>query len=236
MRFLDQLRQDLRFAIRQFGKQPVFTVTAIFVLALGLCASIAIFAFVDAALLKPLPYREPARLVGVYERIPLCEQCNLSYPDYFDWKRMNKTLGSLDVYTRAGFSVASPAGAERVPGARVSSGFFRTLGVAPWLGRDFLESENQPSAARVVILSYSCWQNRYGGQRGIIGQSVVFDGDAYTIIGVLPTEFHFAPLGGPEFWTTIHTPNGCERQRSCHGLYGVGRLKDGVSLEAIGRA
>src|ERR1051326_2343725 len=133
---------------------------------------------------------------------------NLSYPDYFDWKRMNKTLGSLDVYTRAGFSVASPAGAERVPGARVSSGFFRTLGVAPWLGRDFLESENQPSAARVVILSYSCWQNRYGGQRGIIGQSVVFDGDAYTIIGVLPTEFHFAPLGGPEFWTTIHTPNG----------------------------
>ena len=85
MSLLDQLRQDLCFAIRQFGKQPAFTITAVFVLAFGLCSSIAIFAFVDAALLRPLPYRDPARLVGVYERIPLCEQCNLSYPDYLDW-------------------------------------------------------------------------------------------------------------------------------------------------------
>src|SRR5215472_8426358 len=99
MPLLDQLRQDLRFAIRQFGKQPAFTI-------------IAIFAFVDAALLRPLPYRDPARLVGVYERIPLCEQCNLSYPDYLDWKHMNKTLASLDVYTGTGFSLASPEGAE----------------------------------------------------------------------------------------------------------------------------
>ena len=108
MPLLDQLSQDLRFAIRQFGKQPAFTITAVFILALGLCSSIAIFAFVDAALLKPLPYRQPAGLVGVYERIPLCEQCNLSYPDYRDWKGMNKTLVSLDVYTGAGFSIASP--------------------------------------------------------------------------------------------------------------------------------
>jgi len=204
--------------------------SAVFVLAFGLCSSIAIFAFVDAALLRPLPYRDPARLVGVYERIPLCEQCNLSYPDYLDWKRMNKTLASLDVYTGTGFSIASPEGAQRAQGARVSDGFLRTLGVAPWLGRDFRDGEDQPSAARVVILSYSSWQNRYGGKREIIGQSVSFDGDTYAIIGVLPPEFHFAPLGQPEFWTTIHTPNSCEQRRSCHNLYGVGRFKDGISL------
>jgi macrolide transport system ATP-binding/permease protein len=155
MPLLDQLSQDLRFAIRQFGKQPAFTTTAVFILALGLCSSLAIFAFVDAALLKPLPYGHPTRLVGVYERIPLCELCNLSYPDYRDWKGMNKTLASLDVYTGAGFSIASPAGAERAPGARVSDGFFRTLGVAAWLGRDFRAGEDQPSAARVVILGHA---------------------------------------------------------------------------------
>src|SRR5262249_22423743 len=110
--------------------------------------------------------------------------------------------------------------------------FFRTLGVATWLGRDFDDREDQPSAARVVMLSYSSWQTRYGGQREIIGRTVTFDGDTYTIIGVLPPELHFAPLGQPEFWTTIHTPNPCEQRRSCHNLYGVGRLKDGVSLEA----
>jgi len=232
MPLLDQLSQDLRFAIRQFGKQPAFTITAIFILALGLCSSIAIFAFVDAALLKPLPYRQPAQLVGIYERIPLCEQCNLSYPDYRDWKAMNSTLVSLDVYTGAGFSIASPAGAVRAQGARVSDGFFRTLGVAPWLGRDFRADEDQPSAPRVVILSYASWQTRYGGKREIVGQNVTFDGNTYSIIGVLPPEFHFAPVGQPEFWTTIHTPNGCEQRRSCHNLYGIGRLRDGVSLEA----
>jgi macrolide transport system ATP-binding/permease protein len=231
MAVLDHLRADLRFAIRQLQKNPAFTITAVLVLGLGLCASIAIFSFVDAALLKPLPYRDPGRLAGVYERIPLCELCNLSYFDYVDWKRMNKTLASLEAYQGTGFMVGSPTGAERAQGARVTAGFFRTLGVSPMLGRDFVDGEDQLTAPRVVILSYATWQTRYGGRRDIIGQTITFDGDTSTIIGVLPADFHFAPAGRAEFWEAMHATTSCEQRRSCHDLYGVGRLKDGISME-----
>jgi macrolide transport system ATP-binding/permease protein len=103
---LENLLRDVRFAIRQLRKNPGFTSTAILMLALGMCASVAIFAFVDAALIKPLPYRNPARLVGVYENVPLiqCPQCNLSYPDYLDWKRLNTVFSSLDAYESSGAS------------------------------------------------------------------------------------------------------------------------------------
>jgi len=124
MPLLDHALQDLRFALRQLRNNPAFTVTAIVVLALGLAASISIFAFVDAALLKPLPYCDPARLTGVYERIPLCERCNLSYPDYLDWKRMNKTLDSLDIYNSQGFILNTPSGAVR---AQTITRFVRVL-------------------------------------------------------------------------------------------------------------
>jgi macrolide transport system ATP-binding/permease protein len=231
-RALDHLLHDLRFALRQLRRNPAFTVTAIVVLALGLCASIAIFSFVDAALLKPLPYRDPSRLAGLYERIPLCERCNLSYFDYLDWKRMNKTLASLEIYQTTGFMVGSPEGAVRAQVVRISAGFFRTLGVSPAIGRDFADGEDQPSAARVVILSYPSWQNRYGGKREAIGQTMTLDGEPYTIIGILPPDFHFAPSGSAEFWSALHTTHGCEDRRSCHDLYGIGRLKDGVSMES----
>jgi macrolide transport system ATP-binding/permease protein len=231
MAILDHLRGDLRFALRQLQKNPAFAITAVLVLALGLCASISIFAFVDAALLKPLPYREPARLAGVYERIPLCERCNLSYFDYLDWKRMNKTLASLEAYQGTGFMVDSPAGAERAQGARVTAGFFRTLGVSPMLGRDFVDGEDQPAAQPVVILSYATWQTRYGGRRDAIGQTITFDGTASLVVGILPPDFHFSPVGRAEFWSAMHATTSCEKRRSCHDLYGVGRLKDGVSLD-----
>ena len=119
--FIENLLQDVRFAIRQLRKNPGFTATAILMLALGMCASVAIFAFVDAALIKPLPYRNPARLVGVFESIPRCvRQCNLSYPDYLDWKRLNKVFSSLDAYQHTGFMLSTAAGAQPAHGARVS--------------------------------------------------------------------------------------------------------------------
>src|SRR5579863_6412390 len=155
---------DFRFALRQLRKNPGFTATAIFILALGMCASVAIFAFVDAALLKPLPYRNPQRLVGVFEKLELCPTCPLSYPDYVDWKKMNKSFSSLDVYQQTGFSLTTKAGAEEVRVARVKDGFFRTLGVNPALGRDFYSGEDLPGAPRAVLLSYTAWQQRYGGR------------------------------------------------------------------------
>ena len=113
--FLDHLLRDARFAIRRLSKEPGFSATAIVVLSLGMSASVAIFAFVDAALLKPLPYREASRLVGVYESIPLCPRCNLSYLDYLDWKRLNVTLSSLDAYQRTGFILTTPSGVTTHP-------------------------------------------------------------------------------------------------------------------------
>src|SRR5215813_14383136 len=135
---IDNLVRDFRFALRQLWTSPGFTCTVVFTLALGMCASAAIFAFADAALLKPLPYRDPARLVGAYESITATSaQANLSYLDYLDWKRLNTVFSSLDVYQRNGAILATREGPQLAFYERVSDGFFRTLGVAPILGRDF---------------------------------------------------------------------------------------------------
>jgi predicted permease len=232
MNLIDQLLQDLRFAVRQLRKSSGLAVTAILVLALGICASISIFAFVDAALIKPLPYREPSQLVGVYEHIPQCPRCNLSYLDYVDWKRLNNVFVSLEGYKNSGFIVTTPAGAEAAVSARVSDGFFRELGVAPVLGRDFYAGEDRPGAPRTVMISNATWHKRYGGTPDVVGQTVTLDSEPYVIIGVLPADFHFAPAGPAEFWATLDPTGYCEKRRSCHNMYGVARLKNGVSIES----
>jgi macrolide transport system ATP-binding/permease protein len=229
---LDNLLQDLRFTFRQLRKNPGFTSTAILMLALGMCASVAIFAFVDAALLKPLPYRDPARLVGVFENIPLCPRCNLSYLDYLDWKKLNKVFTSLEIYHNNGSILTTPAGVEPTPAAQVSAGFLRTLGVAPAIGRDFYASEDKPGAPRTVILSHAAWQKRYGGKPDVLGRTVTLDNAPYTIIGVMAADFHFAPIGSAEFWTMDDGTGSCEKRRGCHNLYGLARLRDGVTVQS----
>jgi predicted permease len=224
--------QDLRYALRQLRKSPGFAGTAIVVLAMGICASVSIFAFVDAALIKPLPYPNPSRLVLVTETAAMLPVANLSYPDYLDWKRLNQVFSSMEAYGWTGHLLRTPAGAEPVSGLRVSDGFFHTLGVAPVLGRDFYSGEDLPSAPKTVILSYSTWQKRFGGRKDAVGETVSLSGIPYTIVGVLPQDFQFAPGGGnEEFWTTLHASDSCALRRSCHNFIGIGRLKDGVSVE-----
>jgi predicted permease len=232
MPLVESVLQDLRFTFRQLVKNPAFAVTAIVVLALGLGASVAIFAFVDAALIKPLPYRDPSRIVGVYETVAKISRSNLSYLDYRDWKKLNQVFTSLEAWTFSAYGLNTPTGLQLAPGARVSDGFFRTLGVKPLLGRDFYSGEDQPSAAHSVILSYSGWQKWFSGRSDIVGESIVLSGVSYTIVGVLPPEFHFAPRGRVDFWATLQATGPCEKRRSCHNLYGVARLKDGVSVSA----
>jgi macrolide transport system ATP-binding/permease protein len=185
---------------------------------------------VDAALLQPLPYENPSRLVSVYESVGMIPHSNLSYQDFADWKKLQRVFSSFDIWTGAGYLLNTPAGIEPAMGARVSAGFFHTLGVAPILGRDFRADDDSPKSPRVVLVSHSTWLQRFGGRADAIGQSVKLDGDSYTIIGVLPRSFNFALRGTTEFWTTIHDLNNCEQRRSCHNLYGVGRLKDGTSI------
>jgi macrolide transport system ATP-binding/permease protein len=225
------LAQDVRYSLRQLRRNPGFAFTSILILALGMCASVAIFGFVDAALIKPLPYANPSRLVMVTESVTLFPRANLSYPDYLDWKKLNTVFTSMDVYHVTGYLLNQPAGAEPVPATRVSDGFFRTLGVTPALGRDFRTGEDLPQAPQTVILSYSTWQKRYGGKKDVIGQTVLLSGIPFTIIGVLPESFQFAPRGNAEFWTTLHPTDSCSLRRGCHNLIGIGRLKDGVTAQ-----
>jgi macrolide transport system ATP-binding/permease protein len=224
--------QDLHFALRQLRRSPGFTLTAVLMLALGIGASVAIFAFVDAALIKPLPYQDPTRLMDVAERGKLWPRSNLSYQDYVDWKKMNKVFNALEAYTGGGYLMKTATGVEPVVAARVSAGFFRVLGVKPVLGRDFYDGEDQPSGGDTMILTYQSWQERFGGRKDIIGQTVDLDGVPNTIIGVLPASFQFAPRGRAEFWGALHKLNNCEKRRSCHNMFGVARLKDGITVQS----
>ncbi len=229
MPFVETLGQDFRYTLRQLRKNPGFASTALLVLTLGIGATLAIFSFVDAALIKPLPYREPARLVEIFGSIPLGPRFHLSFPDYYDFKKQNQVFTAFEVFDPNGFMLDTPTGAQLTPGARVSAGFFSVLGVSPILGRDFVEGEDRPAAPRSVILSYSAWQKNYGGRADVLGKTIVLDGNPNTIVGVLPRDFHFAPAEPAEFWTAEHDESNC---RGCHWLFGVARLKDGVSLQA----
>lgn len=224
--------QDIRYAVRQMTHSSGFAMTAILMLALGIGASVTIFAFVDAALLQPLPYPQPDRLMDVNESVDLFPRSNISYLDYVDWKRMNTVFQSIEVYSWGGYLLQTPRGAEPVPGLRVSAGFFRALGVVPVEGRDFRPGEDALSEQPVGLLSYAAWQKRFGGRKDVIGQTIKLSGIPTTIIGVLPTGFQFAPRGSAELFTSLQQTNGCEKRRSCHNLYGIGRLKDGVSAPA----
>ena len=225
---LENLLLDIRFALRQLRKNPGFACTAILMLALGVCASVSIFAFVDAALIRPLPYRNPSRLVALFESTPSGPRFHLAYLDYLDWKRLNTVFSSLEAYDDNNYLLSTPTGVEQSEGATVSAGFFRTLGVVPILGRDFRDGEDVSSAPRTVLLSYSGWQRRYSGSPNVLGQTVTLSGALYVIVGVLPSEFHFAPVGSAEFWTALHrSPT---EDRGGHGLSAIARLKDGISL------
>ncbi|HEY3974223.1 MAG TPA: ABC transporter permease [Candidatus Sulfotelmatobacter sp.] len=229
---MNGLFQDIRYAFRQLRKSPAFAFTAVLILALGIGASVSIFGFVDAALIKPLPYPNPDRLVYVTESVAMIPRANLSYLDYLDWKRLNQVFSSLDVFQDSGYLLRTPSGTEPVSAMRVSDGFFHTLAIAPVLGRDFYAGEDLPAAPNTVMLSYATWQKRFGGRKDVIGETVALSGVPYTIIGVLPADFQFALRGSAEFWTTLHLKADDPRcGRGCHQLTGIARLKDGVTVE-----
>lgn len=224
--------QDLRFSLRQLRQHPGFAITAVFILAIGMGVSIAIFSFADAAVIQPLPYAAPNRLMDVAESGSMLRRSNLSRADYEDWNRLNHPFSSLAAYGGSGYLLRTPSGSEPVPAGRVSDNFFSTLGVKPILGRDFRPGEDRPGAAKIVILPYGTWKTRFDSRPDIVGQSLTLDGAAYTIIGVLPRSFEFAPRANAQFFVPLLEKNSCEQRRSCHNLFAIGRLRDGVSPKA----
>lgn len=231
LNWLDNAFQDCRYALRQLRKSPGFACTAAFVLTLGISAAISIFGLVDVALIKPLPYGDQSRLMVAFASTPGNARCPVSYLNFVDWKRLNTIFSSIDAYAlNGGFTLSGNAGAEPVTGTRVSAGFFRTLGVVPMLGRSFDPGEDTVAAQPTVIVSYETWQGRFGRRADVLGETVVLNGIPRVIIGVLPREFHFAPAGRGEFWTTLGSTDPCEQNRGCQNLNTVARLKDGISM------
>jgi len=166
---LESILLDLRYAVRQLRKNPGFACTAVVVLALGIAGSVAIFAFVDAALVQPLPYQNPSRLVSVYSSSGTCRDCDVSYQDYLDWKKYNTVFSSLEAWKFTVHRWKSFAGVKALRAARVSGGFFQTLGVSPMLGRVFTDTDDTPAAPRTVLLPFVTWQSHFGGRRDIVG-------------------------------------------------------------------
>jgi len=230
---MESILQDLRYGLRTLVKSPRFTATAVITLAMGIAANVAIFTFVDATLLRPLPYKDSRRLVEVYDtrEQTVASQFESSYPDYLDWKQQNQVFASMAGYNQNGTVLRGQGTPLILPSAVVSDNFFTTLGVQPWLGRDFRPGEELASAPQTTILSYGFWKKHFGGKRDVIGQVVTLGNDQVTIIGVLPADFHFAPVSDPDLWQTLHATGGLRDRRNLHWLNVVARLKAGISQD-----
>jgi len=231
---LASLWLDVRYGTRILINKPAFTLIAVLTLALGIGANTAIFTVVDAALLRGLPYRDSERLVQVWEtrRIGEINQLDASYPDYVDWSRATDVMEGTCGYTGwdGSFTLTGQGEPERIDGARVTANFFSVLGVAPVLGRTFLVDEDLSSAPRTVVMSYALWRRRFGADANIVGHSIVLDGNGYTVLGVLPGSFQFAPMGKAELWVPLRPSEQQLNHRFMHWLDVIARLKPGVSL------
>jgi predicted permease len=228
---MKNLLQDLRYAFRTMLKKPGFTLIAVFTLALGIGGSTAIFTVVNAALLRGLPYKSPDRLYHLFESTPQKEfaQREFSYPDFQDYQQ-NQVLDGLAAYAGGGGIMSGRGEPERVFAPAVTANFFSVLGVEPFIGRTFQPGEDKPGAPRVVVLTYGMWQRRFGGDKGILGQSLTINGDPYTVVGVLPASFSFA-LRNADLWRPYQPTDAQLTRRFMHGTNLIGRLKDGVTPE-----
>ena len=228
------LWQDIQYGMRVLLRRPSFTIVAVLVLTLAIGANVTIFSFIDTALLRPLPYRDPEQLVKIWDsrQAEVYSRFEASYPDYLDWKQQNQAFSSLAAYGGGGNVVLAGAdGPQMIKAGRVSDNFFQTLGVLPLFGRLFQSGEDLESAPRYAVLSYSFWQRQFGGRRDVLGQSVTLNSVPRTIVGVLPKNFHFAPIGEVDLYVTLHAGGGMRIRRNLHWLHPVGRLKPGVSRE-----
>ena len=227
------LLQDLRYGLRMLAKSPGFTAIAVLTLALGIGANTALFSVVNGVLLNPLPYPHPDRLFALYSRVANFQESSISYPNFLDWQRDNRSFAALAAYRSDNFNLTGAGEPERVRAEMISADFFSILGVKPVLGRTLTAQDDHPGAAPVVILSEGFWKRKFGGSRKILGQAIALNGTPYTVIGVIPASFYFrgnnfrlsdvyVPIGQ---WTD---PTFLDRRVSM-GMDAVGRLKEGVT-------
>ena len=233
--FLETLAQDIRFAWRQLRRSPGFTVTAVLTLALGIGGNTAVFSIVNGVLLNPLPFTHPEQLVGLHESKPNFENGSISYPNFLDWRKNNHSFSWMAVARGYSFTVTGRGDAEQVNADFISSGYFSLLGVRPILGREFMQTEDQPGALPVAMISEGLWRRKFSASPSILGQTITLNGKNFSIVGVVPASLEvrtqgfqnqdvYAPV--PQWSNSILMNRGAGL-----GFHGIGRLNPGVSVE-----
>jgi predicted permease len=228
------IMQDLKFALRMLAKSPAFTAVAILTLALAIGANTALFSVVNGVLLNPLPYPQPAQLVSLYESKPNFDTGSISYPNFLDWQKDNRTLSAVAVSRGLSFSLTGLGPAEQVNAQLVTSDFFPILGVKPAAGRTFLTADDQIGATPVALISAGFWKRKLGSAPDAIGKSLTLDGRPYTIVGVIPQDFDLMldSFSASEIYVpVVQWNNDLLFSRGAGlGFHGIGRLKPGVTI------
>ena len=230
--------QDLRYAVRTFKRNWGFTLTALTVMALSICATVAIFSAVNAIILKPLPYQHSERLLAVWGSQPKAPKTPTSPADFLDWQSQTTTLESLAAYSDQSFNLTGAGDPERIEGAVVSPNFFQLLEMQPLLGRVFNETDQQSNGNRLALISEGFWRRRFGGQNSIIGSKLLLNEESFEVVGVLPRDFQFPER--VDLWVgpkqkvpepPVVIGGNVLEMRNVRYLGTVARLKPGISIE-----
>ncbi|HKP85374.1 MAG TPA: ABC transporter permease [Blastocatellia bacterium] len=227
------LLQDLRYGLRMFLKKPGFAVVVAVTLALGIGANTAIFSVVNAVLLRPLPYRQPDRLVAIWETNPIkgWTDAPAAPANFYDWEEQNEVFEGMAAYSTGSYTLTGKDEPERVRGLSVTGNIFSVVGVEAALGRGLLPEETWEGKSQVAVLSNALWKRRFGEDAGIIGQTISIDGQSYTVVGVMPDGFYF-PSKEIELWVPWgFNPTQIPKFRRPHFARVVARLKSGVTRE-----
>jgi predicted permease len=227
--------QDLRYSLRRLAKSPGFTVVAILTLALGIGANTAIFSVVNGVLISPLPFRNADRIVSLFQDLPDFPEGSISYPNFLDWQRDNRSFDSMAAYRWANGAITGAGQPENVPARSISAAFFPILGVNPILGRNFNSADDRRGADPTVLISEGLWQRKFGRDPDVIGKRLVVGGTGRTIVGVIPASFRL------KIWNfrtgDLYVPIGEEHderffKRDAHwGTDAIALLKPGVTLD-----
>jgi predicted permease len=228
---LDDLLQDLRYALRGLRKHRAFTAVAVITLALGIGANTAIFTVINSVLLKPLPYDNPDQLVVLTETVS-DRLAGVSYQNYVDWRNQNTVFDNIAALrARESFNLTGAGESERLQGRLVSANFLTTLGIKPIRGRDFLIEDDQPSATPVAIISHALWQRRFGGDENTVGKQLTLNNQQFTVIGITPPNFNY----GADADVTVPIGLSAERFKlrgKDPGITAFARLKQGTSISS----
>ncbi|HEV2352328.1 MAG TPA: ABC transporter permease [Terriglobia bacterium] len=230
--YIENLVQDVHYGLRQLRRNPGFTAVAVLTLALGIGANTAIFSVVNAVVLRPLPYPQSNRLVWIAEVIPSFNAELAAGADYLDWRDQNKTFEGMTAYDpAASFNLTGRGTPERVHAAQVSANFFPTIGVTPKLGRSFTREEDQPNGPKTVVLMQSFWQQYFGSDSQVLGQTVTLNGTPYVVVGVMPASFRFPGDAEIQMLVPLQMNEARERLRQMMALVRIiGLLKPGVTI------